>query len=88
MSATHGVADHITVRQLADLLDGLSLDQVRGLVDRGTIHSVSFGPNTKRFVPRAELDRLRALGFSVQDARGMQEQQDSQPDLETENMNP
>ena len=56
-------------------------------MDRGTIHSVSFGPNTKRFVPRVELDRLSTLGFIVRDVQGMQKQHDSQPDRETENMN-
>ena len=85
--ATRGVADMLTVRQLADAL-GLPLDVVRGMCDRGSIRTVNFASNTKRFVPPAEFDRLRALGFTVQDVQGVQEQQDSQPDPETENMNP
>ena len=84
--ADTGVREHLTVRQLADAL-GLPLDVVRGMCDRGNIHTVSFGPNTKRFVPPAELDRLRVLGFTVRDVQGVEERQDSQPDPETENMN-
>ena len=56
---------HLTVRELADRL-GLGVDQVRGLVDRGAIPSVSFGFGTRRYIPVRELHRLRALGFHVQ----------------------
>jgi excisionase family DNA binding protein len=65
-------ATGVTVRELADLL-GLSLDQVRGLVDRGTIASVNHGFGTKRFVPFEELHRLRALGFFVRDVQSEQD---------------
>jgi excisionase family DNA binding protein len=68
MSSSTGV----TVRELADLL-GLSVGQVRGLVDRGTIASVNYGYGTKRFVPYEELHRLRALGFTVRSVQSERE---------------
>lgn len=70
-------APGLTVRELAELL-GLPLDYVRRLVDRGTIHSINFGPGTKRFIPEAELHELRALGFDVPDVRDVRRVQDSQ----------
>ena len=87
-SVDQGVADHLTVRELADRLRGLTLDQVRGLVDRGAIRTVSFGPGTKRYVPPSELQRLRALGFTVQNVQNMQNVQDSQPTPEGTTVEP
>jgi len=63
---------HLTIRQLANRLD-LTVGQVRGLVDRGTITSVSFGFGTRRYIPIRELHRLRTIGFHVQTTQSEQE---------------
>ncbi len=84
-SSKQGVTDHLTVRELAERLRVLTLDQVRGLVDRGTIRTVSFGFGSKRYVPPEELQRLRSLGFSVQNVQNVQ---DSPPDTKAGTFNP
>jgi excisionase family DNA binding protein len=76
---------HLTIRELADRL-GLGVDQVRGLVDRGAISSVSFGFGTRRYIPIRELHRLRTLGFHVQSEQTTRNEQESRPARERTNV--
>lgn len=77
----------LTIRELADLL-GLEVDYLRRLADRGLIRTRNFGAGTKRFVPYAELHRLRALGFTVPAVQSVREVQDSQPAPTTDRVEP
>lgn len=84
-------AGMLTLRQLADLMPGITLDQVRGMADRGHIHTVNHGFGTMRYVPASEIHRLRSLGFDVLDVRETRNQQDEQEWNATQNdarMNP
>jgi excisionase family DNA binding protein len=65
-------ATGVTIRELAEML-GISYEEARGLVDRGTISSVNYGRGTKRFVPYEELRRLRERGFLVQSTQSEQD---------------
>lgn len=85
--AARGVQGLLTIRELADRMPDITHDALRGLCDRGTIRTVSFGAGTKRFIPADEVQRLRTLGFTVQSVQTQQSTPNSRASTNDETMN-